>query len=87
MKKTFREGFTLIELSLSMVFVGILSVAVVLIISDTVASYRRGLTLAQVNTAGLDIVDDMRLAVSNSSAKAVTTECTRLYPNSKEMQD
>ena len=87
MKKTFREGITLIELSLSMVFVGILSVAVVLIISDTVASYRRGLTLAQVNTAGLDIVDDMRLAVSNSSAKAVTTECTRLYPNSKEMQD
>lgn len=79
MTKTFHEGFTLVELALSMAFIGILSVAVVLIISDTVASYRRGLTIAQVNSTGRDIVDDMRLAVANSSSQAVTVDCSRYY--------
>ena len=79
MKKVFREGFTLVELALSMAFIGILSVAVILVIANTVASYRRGLTVAQVNTTGVDIVDDMRLAVSNSSSKAASSDCDRFY--------
>ena len=85
MKKFSREGFTLVELALSMAFVGILSVSVVLIISDTVATYRRGLIIAQVNSAGMDIVDDMRLAVTNSSARAVSSDCDRYYSKSDEM--
>ena len=79
MKKTFCEGFTLVELALSMAFVGVLSVIIVLVIANTVSSYRRGLTVAQVNTTGIDIVDDMRLAVSNSSSKAVSSYCERVY--------
>ena len=68
MNKTVKTGFTMIELSLSLVFVGILSIMMVLIISDTVASYRRGVTLNRINTVGMDLVDDMRSAVQNSSA-------------------
>ncbi len=86
MKKSFREGFTLVELALSMAFVGILSVSVVLIISDTVASYRRGLTLTQVNSTGMEIVDDMRLAVTNSSAQAVSEFCARYYNKNSEYE-
>ena len=86
MTKTFHEGFTLVELALSMAFIGILSVAVVLIISDTVASYRRGLTIAQVNSTGRDIVDDMRLAVANSSSQAVTVDCSRYYQTNKDIR-
>ena len=81
MMKTFREGFTLVELSLSMVFIGILSVAIVLIISNTISSYQRGLTLNQVNTTGMAIVDDMRTAVQNSSSKSVENNCYRYYQN------
>ena len=77
--KTRRAGFTLIELSLSMVFVGVLSLAIALIISDTIASYKRGLTLNQINTVGMDIVDDMRTAVQNSSGRAATAYCERYY--------
>ena len=80
--KQFHEGFTLIELSLSMIFVGILSVAVVMIINDTVAAYRRGLTIGQVNTTGMDVVDDMRTAVVNSSSKSVTDYCYTYYKES-----
>lgn len=72
-------GFTLIELSLSMVFVGILSLAMMLIISNAVVSYRRGNTLGQVNSIGMDLVDDMRAAVQASSAKTLTNMCAVMY--------
>lgn len=83
-RKTSRAGFTLIELSLAIVFVGILSMAVVLMVNNTIASYRRGMTLNKINTAGMDLVDDMRSAVVNSSADAVSGLCTTFYDNDSE---
>ena len=77
--KKMQDGFTLVELALSMGFIGILSVAVALIIADATASYRRGLTLTQVTTMGSDIVDDMRTAVTNSSSRSVTDLCKTYY--------
>lgn len=71
----------MIELSLALVFVGILSLAVVLMMNNTIASYRRGLILNKINTAGMDIVDEMRSAVQNSSADAVSGLCTTFYDN------
>lgn len=63
-----RRGFTLVELSLAMVFIGILSIAIVLIIGNTVSSYRRGILLSQVNSVGMSLVDDMRV-VARASTK------------------
>jgi len=73
------KGFTLIELSLSMAFIAILSLTVAYIINDTVASYRKGITLKQVNTVGIGLVDDLRAAIQNSSAKSVTDDCSVVY--------
>ncbi|MBR2802961.1 type II secretion system protein [Candidatus Saccharibacteria bacterium] len=81
MGKKGKVGFTLIELSLSLVFVAILSIMMVLIISNTVSSYRRGITLNKVNTLGMDLVDDMRTAVQNSTAGSLTAECTKRFPD------
>lgn len=67
------------ELSLSMVFIGVLLIAIALIISNTVSAYRRGLTLNLVNTVGMDIVDDMRTAVQNASSGSVLNDCRRYY--------
>lgn len=76
-----RQGFTLIELSLAVGFISLLSLTVALIINDTVATYRRGLTLNNVNTTGMDIVDDMRSAIQNAPAKSLAFECEAMYPN------
>lgn len=87
MRKSFRSGFTLVEVALSTAFVGILSIAIVLIINDTVAAYRRGLVLSQVNTTGMDVVDDLRTAVQNSSARSVTNDCTTFYSDRSTIRE
>ena len=56
----------MVELSLSLVFIGILSITAVLIINNTVLAYQRGVVLNRVNTVGMDLVDDMRTAIQGS---------------------
>jgi len=81
-----KKGFTLVELSLSIAFISILSITVALIINDAISTYRRGVTLNQVNTTGMDIVDDLRAAIQNSPAKSVKGECGSNY-NGSSMSD
>ncbi len=73
------SGFTLIELSLSIVFISILSIAVVVIVMNAISSYHRGVILNQINTTGMEIVDDMRASIQNSSALSVKSECGSVY--------
>lgn len=54
-----KAGFTLVELSLSIAFIAVLSITIVLIINDAISTYRRGLTLNQINTTGMDLVDEI----------------------------
>ncbi len=69
-----KKGFTLVELSLSLVFIGILSITAVLIINNTMLAYQRGLTLNKINDVGMDLVDDMRTVVQGSPVK-LDAEC------------
>ena len=82
-----KAGFTLIELSLAMVFIALLSLAIVLIITSTIASYRKGLTMNLVNSVGSQLVDDLRLAIQNSSASSVANECNVRYADSDSGRD
>ena len=77
-----KKGFTLIELSLSIAFIAVLSITIVLIISNTVSSYHRGLTLSKINTVGMDLVDEMRATLQSSPSRSVTDECAKNYPES-----
>ena len=78
-QKAVKGGFTLVELSLSIVFIAILSLTIVFIINNAIATYRRGLTLNQVNTIGMDLVDDFRVTVQNSSPVTLSKLCTERY--------
>lgn len=64
MKK--RKGFTLVELSLSMVFIATLSIIITLLINGMVSSYRRGMTLNLLNTVGSELINEIRTAVQGS---------------------
>ena len=84
LRKASREGFTLVELSLSMVFISILSISIVVIINNTLSAYRRGITLSQINTTGMELMDDMRAAVQGSSMGALVGSCTTIYSGANE---
>ena len=81
---TNKQGFTLVELSISLVFIGVLSLIIALIITDTISTYRHGLTLNQINTVGMDLVDDIRTAFQNSTAKSVTSDCESIFSNTED---
>lgn len=72
-------GFTLIEVAISMVFIGVLSITVVLLIQNATASYQRGMILNQVNTVGMDLVDEFRVAVQNSTSDPIARMCETYY--------
>ena len=74
----------MVELALAMAFVGVLSISIVLIISNTVAAYQRGITLTRVNSVGTDLVNDMRLSISSSSARGTSDICeAKMFENSE----
>lgn len=77
-----RQGFTLVELSLSIAFVGVLSLSVALIITNSISAYHRGVILDQVNSTGMEIVDDMRGAVQSSQARSTKSMCAMIYDTS-----
>lgn len=80
-KRSMKKGFTLVELSLSMVFVGILSLMVVFVIMNAVSSYRKSITLNNVDTIGMSLVEDMRRSIQDSSPSDLKFICES-YTNS-----
>lgn len=83
LKRASKEGFTLVELSLSMVFISILSISIVVIINNTLAAYKRGLVLSQLNTVGMELTDEMRASVQKSSAKVLNGVCVSFYSSAE----
>ncbi len=80
MNKSVKTGFTLVELSLSIVLIAVLSIIVISMINNAVSAYHRGLILNQVNTVGMGLVDDMRSAVQSSPGRFdYESECQSAY--------
>jgi hypothetical protein len=57
---------------------------VVLVISGAISSYHKSITINQINTLGTSLVDDMRLAVSQSSASKLSLMCDTVYGEANE---
>ena len=74
-------GFTIVELSLSLVFISTLSLTVVVVLANAISSYHKSITLNQVNTVGTSLVDDIRLATQQSSPRKIENMCERVYAN------
>lgn len=74
-----KQGFTMVELSLSIVFIAVLSVTVVILINNAVSSYHKGITFNQLNTAGMAIVEDIRTTIQGSPATEPKSDCTNEY--------
>lgn len=85
-KQNCKKGFTLVELSLSMVFIAILSIAVVLVMTSAISSYHRGITLSKVDSVGSGLVDDIRRSIQASSAGNLANECSEKFDDEDEIE-
>lgn len=86
-KRNCIEGFTLIELSISLVFISILSIAVVLVIMGAISSYRRGITLNRVDSVGTSLMEDISRSIQSSAAGGLTTKCKYAYNNASVIDE
>lgn len=64
--KARNTGFTLIELTLALAFVGILLVAVVTVAVSLGNTYQRGITMRDVNQVGRQVMEQMRRDIANA---------------------
>lgn len=72
-------GFTLIELSFSIVFIAMLLIAIATITTNMIATYRRGLILKQVNNYGTELVNDFKKSVANATITSFEKLCKSVY--------
>ncbi len=70
-KKWREEGFTLIELMLSMAFVSVLLVAVAMLTIQIGAIFNRGITMKEVNQAGITVSEDIRRSIASGDAQLI----------------
>lgn len=61
-----QQGFTLVELTLAMAFIGLLLLAITVMIMQIGAFYNKGTVIAQVNQAGSYISRDIQTAIARS---------------------
>ena len=76
------SGFTLIELSIAIAFMSILLLSVSLVISSTVSSYRKGISMKLVNSSGRDLIDEFTSAISAAPSVSYTALCSTYYNSS-----
>jgi Tfp pilus assembly protein PilE len=77
-----KSGFTMVELSLSLVFIAILSISVVLVMASAISSYRRSITLSKVESVGSNLVRDIKASIQSSSANSLDLLCYDAFSDS-----
>lgn len=73
-----KKGFTIIELSLSMVFVGLLLVSIATVTIQITTIYQKGLAIRTVNAAGQELVDEFSRAIKTAPNKGLTYRCNSI---------
>ncbi|MEP6710674.1 MAG: hypothetical protein ABJA64_03060 [Candidatus Saccharibacteria bacterium] len=68
MQRINHKGFTLIELMLSMTFVSLLLVAIAMLTIQISNTYTKGITLRDVNQAGLSISSDLQRSINAAAS-------------------
>ncbi len=70
MKTSNKKGFTLIELSIGIAFIGVLLLGIASMILHLSSIYQKGLSLRAVNASGQQIIEDIEKALNSASYAA-----------------
>lgn len=81
-----KSGFTIVELTLTMAFIGMLLIAIAVITTNILAIYQKGTTLKAVNNTGRDLIDSFSNAVTNAPSLNVKSSCAK-FANSQDCEN
>jgi len=78
-----KKGFTLVELSLALVFIVILLITIAWLTIHISSTYEKGLSMKAINSTAKELIDDFSRAIATSPARSVAGLCSSKYPDDK----
>lgn len=82
-KDAIKKGFTMIELSLAMLFISIILITIAWLTMHITTVYQKGLAMKAVNATAKELIDDFSRAIAGSPAHSVQSQCLK-YPSTSE---
>ncbi len=73
-----RSGFTMVELSLTLAFIGVLLITIAIITTNIVSIYQKGMTLKAINSVGRGLIDELTSAINTAPSVDTTSLCNSL---------
>lgn len=74
-----RSGFTLIELSISMLYISLLLIFVASTVTGITAIYKKGISIKKINSLSRDIIEDLTTTIGGSGTLDYEAVCARYY--------
>lgn len=76
-----KSGFTMVELSITLAFIGVLLITIAIITTNIVSIYQKGMTIKAVNSVGRGLIDELTSAINTSPSVDTVSLCNSLAPN------
>ncbi|MBP5511778.1 hypothetical protein J6X90_00080 [Candidatus Saccharibacteria bacterium] len=83
MMKKNKKGFTIVEVTLAMVFISIILISIAWLTIHISSVYEKGLAMKAVNSTAKELIDDFSRAISTSPARTVESICSSKYDSVK----
>ena len=85
-KNSIKKGFTIVEVTLAMVFISIILISIAWLTIHISSVYEKGLAMKAVNSTAKELIDDFSRAISTSPARTVESICSAKYDAVKPSQ-
>lgn len=83
-KNKAKSGFTIVEVTLSLAFIGMLIIAIAMILVNIFALYQKGLTVKSINSVGRGLVSELTTTINAAPSIDSTSICNTLATNKTE---
>ena len=79
MESSTKKGFTLVELSLAIVFISILLLTIGFLTVHITSVYQKGLAMKAVNATAKELIDDVSRSIAGSPVRSASSLCLEKY--------
>lgn len=74
-----KKGFTIVEVTLALVFVSIILITIAWLTIHITSVYEKGLAMKAVNSTAKELIDDISRTIASSPARTVQSICSSKY--------